>query len=79
MKKRLEDLTEPEIKEMMISAARAVSYQLSRVIAGKPQFTLLVFNDPKVAQYLSSCERSTMIEALKETVERLERKQDVTR
>jgi hypothetical protein len=78
-KQRLEDMTEPEIKELMTDCAQALKYQLARRVFGTPQFALVVFNDPKIAQYISTCERSTMIEAMRETAGRLERKEDVTR
>jgi hypothetical protein len=79
MKKRLEDMTEPEIKQMMTDIGHGIDFQLSRHLIGKPMFTLIVFNDPKVGQYLSNCERPSMIVALKEVAERLEKKQDVPR
>ena len=71
----LEILTESELRDLMNRCARAVK----SVLGQKSQFALIVFDDPKVAQYVSTCTRETMIEALKETVHRLEHKDDVTR
>jgi hypothetical protein len=45
----------------------------------KPQFCLLLFNDPKIAQYVCNCRREDVILAMRECAERLENKQDVTR
>jgi hypothetical protein len=42
-------------------------------------FVLVLFNDPKVAQYVSNCTRESMIEAMRETADRLERNLDVKR
>ncbi len=77
--KRLEDMTEPELSGLMKSLAKKVEEVcLSRGV-GRPMFTLLLFNDPKVGQYVSNCDRASMVEALRETADRLERKQDVPR
>lgn len=75
---RLEDLTEVEIGTMMTEMGRAIeAIGLNRGLHPKPYFTLLLWNDPKVGQYLSNCERRSMIAALRETADRLERRQDM--
>jgi len=73
--KRLEDMTEPELRELMVRCGCAVKKELG----GMSQFALVVFDDPKIAQYISTCTRESMIEAMRETAERLARNQDVTR
>jgi hypothetical protein len=77
----MEDMTEPELGELLRSCAKAVNTALSARIQSqhKPMFALLVFNDPEVAQYISSCERADMIRALRECADRLERRQTVER
>jgi hypothetical protein len=77
--KRLEDMTEVELGNLMTDCARAVRSIIQRRTAGRGDFALLVFDDPKVAQYISTCERECMIEALRETAERLENREDVPR
>lgn len=73
--KRLEEMTEPELRDLMNRCARAVQEQLG----WQSQFVLLVFDDPKIAQYVSTCERKSIIEAMRECANRLEAKEDVPR
>lgn len=75
IRKPLEDMTEPELRSLMTRCGDA----LKTVLGAKTQFALVVFDDPKVAQYISSCTRDTMILAMRETADRLERRQDVPR
>ena len=77
--KRLEDMTEPELRELCNTAGYAVEQACAVLGVEKPLFTLLLFNDPALAQYVSNCERQSMIEALRETADRLGRREDVTR
>ena len=76
---KLEHMTEVELKLLMNATCRAVEQTFLRLAVEKPQFVLVVFNDPKVAQYAANCERASMIEAMRETADRLENQQDVTR
>lgn len=73
--KFLQDMAEPELRALMIRCGDSLKWHLGK----KTQFALLVFDDPKVAQYISSCTRDTMIEALREAADRLEANQDVRR
>ena len=73
--KNLEDMTEPELRDLMNRCAVAVN----RELGGISKFALVVFDDPKIAQYISSCVRADMIVAMRETAERLERRDDVSR
>jgi hypothetical protein len=77
----MEDMTEPELGELLRGCAKAVNTAISSRIVSqhKPMFALLVFNDPAVAQYISSCQRTEMIQALRECADRLERRQTVPR
>jgi hypothetical protein len=77
--KRLEDMTEPELRELCNLAGAAIEYAADYLGVERPHFCLLLFNDPKIAQYVANCERAGIIEAMRETADRLERKQDVTR
>lgn len=73
--KRFRDMTEPELRDTMNSAARAVAARLPE----KSLFVLLSFDDPEVAQYVSNAARSDIIRAMRETADRLEAREDVTR
>ena len=79
--KSLEDMTEGEISDIMIAAARAVEAVLPRGAGprGRSMFVLVVFDDPRIAQYISTCERASTIQAMRETADRLEARQDITR
>ena len=77
--RELKDMTEPELGDLFRYVARRVEGAFADCRVAKPQFALLVWNDPQIAQYVSNCERSSMIQALRETADRLEQNQDVTR
>jgi hypothetical protein len=77
--KKLEDMTEPELRDLMNHLARGVVSKAEDAGCEKPQFVLVLFNDPKVAQYVANCSRQSMIEAMRETANRLENKQDIPR
>jgi len=78
--KRLEDMTEPELRELMSEMGRAIQMTAALCrLAEPPLFVLLLFNDPKVSQYIANCQRSDCIKALREAADRLERKEDVPR
>lgn len=81
MKKLMEDMTETEVelRELMIRCAKGIERATHDTVEGKPLFVLVLFNDPKIAQYISNCERPSMIEAMRETADRLERREDVPR
>jgi hypothetical protein len=77
--KRLEDMTEPELEQLMTLASHAVEEAAKVLGVEKPLFCLMMFNDPRVAQYIANCERASVIEAMRETADRLERREDVER
>jgi hypothetical protein len=74
-------MTEPQLRDLMDSVGRSVE----STAAGypfrikHPLFVTLLFNDPKVAQYVCNCNRSDMIKALREAADKLEQQQDVPR
>ena len=79
--KHLEEMTNAELGAMMNECAGAVDktlFQHTRAItaAMRPKFALLVFNDPKLVQYVGVCERADLIKAFRELADRLEREQD---
>jgi hypothetical protein len=71
--KTLEEMTEPELRKLMNTLGSAIEITVEHLNIEKPLFCLILFNDPQVWQYISNCDRSDMIKALKETVTRLER------
>jgi hypothetical protein len=77
--KRLEDLDEQELKELCNAMAANVERAARVQGVERPHFALVIFNDPKVAQYVSNCQRTDMIVAMRATADRLERREDVTR
>ncbi len=78
-KKRLEDMTEPELRDLMNAIARGVVNTAGQFLPDRANFVLVLFNDPKVAQYVANCTRDSMIEAMRETADRLGNKEDVPR
>jgi hypothetical protein len=79
MKHQLLYMTEPEIEKFMSTCCLAITKIADRMNIEKPLFGLLVFNDPKVAQYASNCSRETLIKALREVADRLEKREDLPR
>jgi hypothetical protein len=77
--KQLTDMTEPELRELMNLMAAGVTAAAELSNVEKPYFTLLVWNDPHVGQYICNCERADVIKALRETADRLERRMDIPR
>ena len=77
--KQLADMTEPELSALMKSFAEVIKHTGISLGVGCPYFVLLVFNDPKLTQYVSNCERNGMIQAMLEGTLRLMKNEDVTR
>jgi hypothetical protein len=75
--KRLEDMTEPELGELTTGLLDAIKERLPP----DTSFTVLFwpFGEHGIAQYGSNSKRADMIRALRETADRLERRQDVPR
>jgi RNA recognition motif-containing protein len=74
MKKRLEDMDEQELRHVLNTIGHVLTETVLELTepVDKPKFCVLLFDDPKTSQYLSTCNRDDMIKALKETVKRLE-------
>ena len=77
--KRLENLNEPQLREVMSLAARGIEGAFRVQGVEKPLFVLVCFNDPKIGQYISNCRREDTVKAMKETAARLEAKEDIQR
>jgi hypothetical protein len=77
--KKLADLTEPELRKLCNLMGKEIEWAAARCGVEKPMFALLLFNDPKIAQYVCNCRREDVIEAMRECADRLEKKQDVER
>ena len=79
LKRRLEEMTEPDLREYMIACGRAIEATASVRGIEAPLFCLLLFNDPKASQYICNADRSGVIEAMRETANHLEANQDIPR
>jgi hypothetical protein len=77
--KRLEDMNEPELRELMNHICGGIEFMCGEMGVEKPLFCLVLFNDPAIAQYAANCRREDIIKAMRETARRLEQRQDVTR
>lgn len=75
--KRLDDLTEPELRRVMDRAARGIA----RALPPDTGFVVLAFEfgAAGVSQYISNGRREDIITFLRETADRLESRQDVPR
>lgn len=77
--KLLQDMTEPELRELMTAMATQIVAVSAVTGCEKPQFVLLLFNDAKVSQYVANVNRADCVLALREAADRLERREDVPR
>jgi hypothetical protein len=77
--KKLEFMTEPELKDLMNALGNKLVETCAAKGVEKPLFALLLFNDPKVAQYIANCHRDDVIEAMRTCANRIEGKQDIER
>jgi hypothetical protein len=77
--KKLEFMTEVELKELCNAMGNAIEITAEYMGCEKPLFVLLLFNDPKVGQYVANCKRDDVVKALRETAGRLDRREDVPR
>jgi hypothetical protein len=79
--KLLRDMTEPELRAYFRGLARAVEDSLppGPSAKGKCLFVLLVADESNIGQYVSNADRPGIIKLLRETADRLARKEDVTR
>ena len=77
--KKMEHMTEPELHKLMRLCAKAVEGAAKVSYVEQPLFALILFNDPKIGQYICNCERKEMIQALREMADRLEKNMDIPR
>jgi len=68
-------MTEPELREVMIAAIKAAKSALPN----GTQIILLAMDESNIAQYIATVERSSVVQFLRETADRLERREDVSR
>lgn len=73
----LDAMTEPELRTLTNKVCHAINQELPPDTG----FAVIFFpiGAPGISQYGANCRREDMIEALRETAERLERRQDVSR
>jgi hypothetical protein len=83
VKKLLKDMTEPELKAMFSGIAKWLENALPPGPGprGNCLFALVVTDsiEPGVGQYVSNVVRSDMVKMLRETADRLERREDIER
>lgn len=74
-------MTEPELREYFSMLATVIESILPAGTSrkGTALFAILVFDNPGVTQYVSNADRTDMIKALKEMVNRLEANEDIPR
>jgi len=75
--KLLENMTEPELRDLLDNCGHAILDVAQAKDVQKLLFVVLLFNDPKVAQYVSNCRRDDIVKALREAADKLEARQDV--
>jgi hypothetical protein len=77
------DMTEPELREYFRGLARKVEAELPSGPStnGKALFFLIVneTSEPGISQYVSNVQRADAIKMLRETANRLEQREDITR
>ena len=78
-RKHLEDMSEPEIRQMMTAIAQMVETIASVFLIDRPLFALLLFNDPKISQYVGNCQRDQIVTAFREAAARLANREDFSR
>lgn len=79
--KSMRDMTEPELADYFNHLAAMVESVLpaGSSHSGHALFVLLVFDDPKITQYVSNCDRANIVQALRECADRLEYKEIIQR
>ena len=77
----LREMDEPTLKDYMGALAGILDGLMPPGPSGggRALFTLLVFDAPRAAQYVSNCDRPTMVRALREAADRLEAREDLPR
>jgi hypothetical protein len=72
------NMTDPEIRQYLAMLGEATESIMPAGPSnkGRALFLVLVFDDPGMAHYVSNCDRGTVVHALRETADRLERQED---
>lgn len=73
-------MANPVQEHEMRRLAKYVEKTLKRMYGIKMGFALITFpfgSDDRTSDYIGNCDRTSMIKALRETADRLERKQDI--
>jgi hypothetical protein len=73
--KDLNEMTEPELRELFDNLALTIQERLP----DETLFVLLAFDEPGVTQYVSNATRKSIIQAMREGADRLERLEDIKR
>lgn len=73
MAEKLLNMTEPEIKALMVDLANYISAKTGSL------FMLVVFDKPQVAQYISNTNRDDCIKAMEETAQRFRNNETIER
>lgn len=79
--KRIADMTQPELRRYFRDLALTIEDELPPGPShkGKCLFVLLVMDESQIGQYVSNASRPEIIKTLRETAERLERREDLPR
>lgn len=81
--KLLRDMTEPELRDFFRGIASWIENALppGPSAKGKCLFALIVTDtiEPGIGQYVSNVQRADMIKMLRETADRLEKREDIPR
>lgn len=78
-RKLLMNLNEPQLREVMLTIAKRIEGTAFELNIEKPKYVVILFNDPAIGQYISNCSREDCIKAIRETADRLERREDIPR
>lgn len=73
--KPLRDMTEGELRILFDDVSREIRRRLPR----RTLFVLIAFDSDGIAQYVSNADRRQMIQALRDSAELLQRREDVSR
>lgn len=77
--RRLEDMTEPELTELMTAICGQLRDCVEAMDVESPHFAILLFNDPAVVQYAANCDHNDVVTAMRECADRLATGDTITR
>ena len=77
--RRLEELSHDELAQVMQLLASSFERFVKVLGIERMGFAILMWNHPRVVQYVSNCKRSEIVPALRELADKLERREDVER